>query len=231
MSKSYYVIQSAEKSADIYIFGDIVPVEMFKEDVSAKSIVEQINRMDVETLNVYIDSYGGAVSEGWAIYNALRKHPATVNTYGCGFVASAALYPFLAGDNRYASNLSAYYLHQVMISVQGYPEELRTAANEAEMFTDIGINAFVERTNMDEKTVRDLMENETWLTPMQALEYGIATSITTDNTQKYTQSARSQILQQVVKKHVAKTVEIEKKTPEKQTSINIMSMFAKILND
>ena len=55
-----------------------------------------------------------------------------------------------------------------MISVQGYPEELRTAANEAEMFTDIGINAFVERTNMDEKTVRDLMENETWLTPMQA---------------------------------------------------------------
>ena len=65
MSKSYYVIQSAEKSADIYIFGDIVPVEMFKEDVSAKSIVEQINRMDVETLNVYIDSYGGAVSEGW----------------------------------------------------------------------------------------------------------------------------------------------------------------------
>lgn len=75
-----------------------------------------------------IDSYGGAVSEGWAIYNALLQHPAKINTYGDGFVASAALFPFLAGDNRYASNLSAYYLHEVLVSACGYADDLRAAA-------------------------------------------------------------------------------------------------------
>ena len=230
MKQSYYAIQRADDSANIYIFGDIVPVEIFEEDVSANRIVKQIGDLDVGTLHVYIDSYGGSVSEGWAIYNALREHPATVNTYGSGFVASAALYPFLAGDNRYASSLSAYYLHQVMISVQGYPEELRTAANEAELFTDIGINAFVERTNMDAQTVRELMEKETWLTPMQALEYGIATAVTADNVQKYTQNARQQILQRLFTENTTKDTKERNKPPKRQTTNTIMNMFTDILN-
>ena len=104
----YFAIQQAERTADIYIFGDIVPFAFFEGDVSAHSIVQQIQELDVDTIRVHIDSYGGAVSEGWAIYNALREHPAKIVTFGDGFVASAALYPFMAGDERYASNLSAY---------------------------------------------------------------------------------------------------------------------------
>ena len=140
-------------------------VPWFDGDVSANSLEKQIKDLDVDEIRVHIDSYGGAVSEGWAIYNALRQHPAKVITYGDGFVASAALYPFLAGDERIASNLSAYYLHQVMVSAEGYADELRAAANEAEMMTEIGINAFVERTKMAADDVRALMEAETWLSP------------------------------------------------------------------
>ena len=174
--KKYFSIQQLDRAADIYIFGDIVPLEMRPGDVSANGIVERIKQLNVDEIRVHIDSYGGSVSEGWAIYNALRQHPAKVTTFGDGFVASAALYPFLAGDERIASNLSAYYFHRVSIATEGYADELRKAADEAEQMTEIGISAFVERAGMEESAVRELMEAETWLTPAQALDYGKATN-------------------------------------------------------
>lgn len=205
--KKYYAIQQAGRAADLYIFGDIVPFEVFDGDVSAAGIVDEIKDLVVDEIRVHIDSYGGAVSEGWAIYNALRQHPARVVTYGDGFVASAALYPFLAGEERVASNLSAYFFHRVSIRVEGYSDELRAAADEADMMTDIGISAFVERTNMDEAEVRRLMDGETWLTPAQALEYGLATSIHKDDGLPVAQDAKKSIMQRLLR------AESEEKAP------------------
>ena len=123
-----------------------------------------------------------------------------MTTYGDGFVASAALYPFLAGDNRIASNLSAYYLHRVSIAADGYSDDLRKAADEADQMTEIGISAFVERTGMDENDARNLMEAETWLSPDQAMKYGIATAIADDNVMLVVQDAKKSIMQRVLNK-------------------------------
>lgn len=196
--KKYYAIQQAGRTADLHIFGDIVPFALFGSDVSAHSLKEQIEGLDVDEIRVHIDSYGGAVSEGWAIYNALRQHPAKVTTYGDGFVASAALYPFLAGDDRIASSLSAYYFHQVSVAAEGYADDLRAAADEAEKMTEIGIQAFVERTSMTGGEVRTLMDAETWLTPAQALEYGLATSIHKDDGLPVAQDAKKSIMQRLL---------------------------------
>lgn len=197
--KKYFAIQQLERSADIYIFGDIVPFAWYESDVTAASIVKQIQNLDVDEIRVHIDSYGGSVSEGWAICNALRQHPAKVTTYGDGFVASAALYPFLAGDERYASNLSAYYFHQVSVSANGYADDLRAAANEAETMTEIGIQAFVDYAGMDAQEVKNLMDAETWLSPSEALEKGLATAILADDSVGFAQDAKRQILQRVLR--------------------------------
>lgn len=199
MSKKHFAIQQADRIADVYIFGDIVAPEIFPGEVSADGFRQQIETLDVDEIRVHIDSYGGYVSEGWAIYNALRQHPAKIVTYGDGFVASAALYPFLAGDERIASNLSAYYFHRVIMAAEGYADDLRAAADQADTLTDVGINAFVERTNMSADDVRALMESETWLTPDQALEYGLATSITADEAMPIAQAAKKAIMQKVFK--------------------------------
>ena len=232
MGKQYYAIQQAQREADIYIFGDIVPFEFFEGDVSAHGITQQIKDLDVDQINVHIDSYGGAVSEGWAIYNALKNHPAKVVTYGDGFVASAALYPFMAGDERYASNLSAYYFHQVWISASGYADELRAAANEAELMTEVGLNAFTDNTGMTADEVRELQKSETWLTPSEALERGIATAILADTAPKHAQDAKRQILQRVLDKAPAPEripePEPEQKEPpqeEEKTTPSIMQML------
>ena len=197
--KKYYAIQQLDRGADIYIFGYIVSYPRTEQgEASGMSIVNQIKNLDVDEIRVHIDSYGGSVSEGWAIYNALRQHPAKIVAYGDGFVASAALYPFLAGDERIASSLSAYYFHQVMVSASGYADDLRAAADKAEKMTEIGIQAFVERTSMTDGEVRALMEAETWLTPAQALEYGLATSIHKDDGLPVAQDAKKSIMQRLL---------------------------------
>lgn len=195
MSKRFYAIQQLERHADLYIFGDIVPYEYFPGDVSAAGIVEELKGLDVDVIDVHINSCGGSVAEGWGIYTALVNHPAKVVTHGEGFVASAALYPFLAGEERYANTLSAYYFHQVMTGADGYAKDLRAAADEAEILTEIGIQAFVERAGMDADTVRRLMENETWVTPEQALDYGLATGLEQDAGPAFAQSVRKSMIQ------------------------------------
>ena len=230
-NKQFFAIQQLDRGADIYIFGDIVSYPWTElGEASGMSIVNQIKNLDVDEIRVHIDSYGGSVSEGWAIYNALRQHPAKIVAYGDGFVASAALFPFLAGDERIASSLSAYYFHQVMVEARGYASDLRAAADEAEKMTEIGINAFVERTGMDADQVRQLMEAETWLTPAQALDYGIATSITQDSALPVAQDAKKAIMQRVLNPPEEKTeTKPEEKPKEEPAEKTLMQALAEII--
>lgn len=230
-NRKFYAIQQADRAADLYIFGDIVSYPWTEQgEASGMSIVNQIKNLDVDEIRVHIDSYGGSVSEGWAIYNALRQHPAKIVAYGDGFVASAALYPFLAGDERIASSLSAYYFHQVMVAASGYADDLRAAADEAEKMTEIGINAFVERTGMDADQVRQLMQAETWMTPAQALDYGIATSITQDAALPVAQDAKKAIMQRVLNPPEEKTeTKPEEKPKEEPAEKTLMQALAEII--
>lgn len=196
--KEYYSIKQRGREADIYIFGDIELYQWIESDVTAYSIAKQIGDIDADVINVHIDSYGGYISEGWAIYNALRNHPAKIKTYGDGFVASAALYPFLAGDERYASSVSAYFMHNGITSASGNAEDLRSAADVVETMTEIGKQAFIDRAGMDEETVTALMDAETWLTPEMALEYNIATAIVADKAPTYAQSVKKSIMQKLI---------------------------------
>ena len=246
--KPFYALQKYENSADIYIFGDICEFSWWDEDVTPTGIIKEIKDLDVDQINVHIDSYGGAVSGGWAIYNALKQHKAKIATYADGFVCSAALYPFLAGDERYASNVSGFYLHEVSTGAWGYADDLRAAAEEAEKLTEIGVNAFVDIAGMDRDTVKQLMEAETWLTPQEALSYNIATAVITKADSGAGQSALKKILQKLMtkapvsvteaeqdeKQQKPKTAKEEKeipgKEPETQPENSLMKAVAGIFN-
>lgn len=204
-SKRFFAVQQADRQADIYIFGDITPYRWVENDVSAMSLAQQIKSLDVDRINVHIDSYGGSVSEGWAIYNVLLQHPAKVVTYADGFVASAALYPFMAGDERIASTLSAFFFHEVMTGAEGYAKDLRAAADMAEIMTDIGLSAFTDRAGIPAEEVRHMMSEETWLNPWDALEKGIVTMVEQDAGSKFTQSAKQAVMARFVQSAVART--------------------------
>jgi len=97
----YYALEKNGKEADIYIFGDITSWEWYENDVSSYSLVKEIRALgpDVKQINVHINSYGGEVAEGLAIYNTLKNHKAKVRTIVDGFACSAASVVFMAGDN------------------------------------------------------------------------------------------------------------------------------------
>lgn len=223
MPKPYFDFQQAGEQADIYIFGDITSFPYVESDVSAFRLAHQLEQSEnLAEINIHVDSYGGEVSEGFAIYNAIRNKNAHVKTYADGFVASAAIYPFLAGDERVANNVSAFYFHPVIGGQYGYAEDLREAADELDKLTEIGLGAFTA-AGMKEQAARDLINSKTWYAPEAVLEMGLATSIQKQGDSKTAmQSVRSLIVRQML----AVPAPPAKKPEEKKSTL--FELFAKI---
>lgn len=223
MPKPYFDFQQAGEQADIYIFGDITSFPCVESDVSAFRLARRLEQSEnLAEINIHVDSYGGEVSEGFAIYNAIRNKNAHVKTYADGFVASAAIYPFLAGDERVANNVSAFYFHPVIGGQYGYAEDLREAADELDKLTEIGLGAFTA-AGMKEQAARDLINSKTWYAPEAVLEMGLATSIQKQGDSKTAlQSVRSLIVRQML----AVPAPPAKKPEEKKSTL--FELFAKI---
>lgn len=199
MNKYYYMATSG-READIYIFGDITSWEWFESDVSSYTLAQEIKGLDVDTINVHINSYGGEVAEGLAIYNMLRNHKARVRTICDGFACSIASVIFMAGDERVMSNASLLMVHNAWQYTYGNAEQLRKAADDLDVITQASINAYMSGVSITEAELKRLLDEETWLLPTDALDKGFATSITADATTagKAAASARK-ALQAIVK--------------------------------
>lgn len=226
MPKPYYQLQTAGQAADIYIFGDIVDDAYWGSETSPYSLVNQLNSLapDVTEIALHIDCYGGSVSAGWGIYNALRQRPGvTVRTYADGFVASAAIYPFLAGKERFANSVSAFYFHPVLSGAYGYADELRAEADAADKLTEIGRQALVDVAGLSQDAAQALLDSKTWYSPQQMLDMGIATAITgKSDAAGAQQSARTAVIRQLLAKSAAPAV-----PPVKPEQPSLMQLLAK----
>jgi len=177
--KKYYALETKGKEANIYIYGDIVSWEWFESDVSSYTLAKEIENLpkDIEVINVFINSYGGEVAEGLAIYNALRRHKAKVKTYCDGFACSAASVVFMAGDERIMSSASLLMIHNTWMYVTGNADELRKQADDLEKINQAAIEAYLAHISITGEALKKLLDDETWLLPAEALEMGFATTI------------------------------------------------------
>lgn len=196
--KFYQLTQNDDDNADLYIFGDIStwPSDYFG-DKSAWSIVKELKECTAKNLNVHINSYGGDVSEGLAIFNILRNHSAKVTTYCDGFACSAASVVFMAGEERIMSPASLLMVHNAWTVAMGNAEELRKTADDIEAITQASINAYKTVSLLSEEEIKELMDNETWILPEQAKEWGFATAINEEETDGVKQSAFGLIMQKL----------------------------------
>lgn len=228
MPKPYFDMQQSGEEANIYIYGDITRYIWEDSDVSAFRLANQLEKAgNLAEINVHVDSFGGDVSEGFAIYNALRAKNAQITTHADGFVASAAIYPFLAGTQRIANNVSAFYFHPVIGGGRGYAEDLREAADELDKLTEIGLGAFTN-AGMKEQAARDLINSKTWYSPEAVLEMGLATSIQKGaRGDVATQSVHDMLIRQTL----AVPSPVPKKPPQEPPALpqnNLMSLFSKL---
>lgn len=220
--KKYYSLETNQqtRTADLYIFGDIVdPLETglneaFGVDIgesSGLSIVKDIQGLDVDTINVHINSMGGYTNEGLAIYNVLKNHSAKVNTIVDGFACSAASIVFMAGDTRTMNSASALMIHNAWTEVNwtGNGAQLREQADQqADMLDKISQaagNAYMERVNISRNQLDTMLDGEshegTWILPDDAVKMGFATAVSSAAASSVAnQSAMQQVLQKVMAK-------------------------------
>lgn len=182
----YQIVENAEtRTADINIYGDITSAaELYRNwgcsegEVSARDVKQAIEGLDVDTINVYINSYGGEVAEALAIYSSLKRHSAQIHTFCDGFACSAATIVFCAGDVRTMGAIALLMIHNCM-SYLGYAnsEEMRKAAEDNDKINQSSIEAYKSVCNLTEDEIKEKMNAETWLTAQECLDFGFATEI------------------------------------------------------
>ena len=198
--KQYFSLVKSQNEATINIYGDITSWAWTElGEVSAYNLSRQLEELqDVSVIHVHISSYGGEVKEGLAIYNALRAHKAKVITYCDSFACSIASVIFMAGDERIMNAASLLMVHNAWTYAEGNAAELRKQADDLEVITSASVEAYKVRASISEKEIRKLMDNETWIAPDKAVEYGFATGIVEEKSDKASQNARTKLFQMVI---------------------------------
>lgn len=204
MKRNYFSLEKTKQTATINIYGDITSWAWEElGEVSAVNLSKQLEALgDVDQIDVYINSYGGEVAEGLAIYNALKRHKAKVTTYCDGFACSIASVIFMAGDERIMNESSLLMIHNAWTYAVGNSEELRKQADDLEKITQASVEAYKSHSSLTEKEIKKLMDEETWILPTEALEYGFATTIDKPENKNASQNAFLQLFE-MIKAHQA----------------------------
>lgn len=187
--KKYYSLETSGNEADLYIFGDIESWPWREKDKDAYTIVKELQTMEVDHVNVHINSYGGDVSEGLAIYNTLKNSKARITTYCDGFACSAASVVFMAGDERIMNSASLLMIHNAWTYGYGNAEDFRKQAEDLDKITQASVNAYMSRIIITEDELKEKMDAESWLTAEEAMEDGFATKILEEEETGINQSA------------------------------------------
>lgn len=133
-TSNWYAIHArANRTAEVFVFGDIGE-SWSDETVSAKNFVAEIGKLSVDTLNVRINSIGGSVPDGLAIYNALQRHPARVAVSIEGVAASIASLIAMAGNEIAIAENALLMIHAPWGMVSGNAERLREHADLLDRF-------------------------------------------------------------------------------------------------
>ena len=207
-----------DNTSELLIYGDIRKKNLFEiffgEEVdegrtSALELSEILNQIDTPNLTVRINSYGGVVSEGLAIYNLLKSFKGNVKTIVDGFACSAASVIFMAGKERVVPESSLLMIHNAWTSAEGDHNDLRKAADDLEKITQPSVNIYCSVTGQSEEQIKKWMDKETWITSDEALKYGFATS-----TEKDTESNQSFEIKSL-KKLIMRNKELEGMIEEK----------------
>lgn len=228
--KPIYQLKTKDDNAELYIYGDIASdsYKWSESDISANDIVNQLQSVNANKIDVYINSYGGEVAQGLAIYNALKRHKAKVTTYVDGFACSIASVIAMAGDVRKMYDNSLLMIHNAWTTACGNVEELLKQAEDLKTINDATKKAYLEVVNIDEAELTALLDAETWLTAEKAVEMGFATEIVAAKKSEKASASAQNIICALLTKAAEGEPEEEEEEPEEAAG---EGDFEKVLSD
>ncbi len=165
-----------ETSADLYFYGDIVSswwgawedTDQYPDKV--KNFLDEAKGKD---LNIYVNSGGGNVFAGMAIYNMLKRHQGYKTVYVDGVAGSISSVIALAGDKIVIPNNAYLMVHKPWTWAQGNANDLREQADILDTIEKGILNVYEEnkKEDVDMETIEELVNNSTWLTGNEASKY------------------------------------------------------------
>lgn len=164
--------------------GDTTEVLLYDEigasywgGTDAKSFAEQMANVSTANIHVRINSPGGNVLDGIAIYNTLKDHDAHVITEVDALAASIASIIMLAGDERRIADNAMVMIHNASTIAVGDAATFRRTADLLDKWNDTLIDTYVRNTGNEFGQVKDWMNEETWFGAEEAKEHGFVTAV------------------------------------------------------
>lgn len=177
----------------LYIYDDVTAYgdfdwftwEYTESETSAEYFRKALAEIpETDTIELHINSNGGSVKEGVAIYNQLKqKKCKEIVAYVDGFAYSIASVILQAADRRIMGLGTSLLIHNMWISIAGNAEDLRKAADDLDVLMQSNRQIYLEKATITEEELIDLMNKESYLTPDQAIEMGFADELATEGSE------------------------------------------------
>lgn len=243
--KIQFLFKQENNKYQIYIYDDVEEDGKFdwntwqykESETSAKYFQEKLAEIPEDAeIELFLNSNGGSVKEGTAIYNQLKRHKAHKTGYVDGVAHSIAFVILQACDHRVMGEGTSALLHEMWACVAGNAKQLRTEADQLDDLMVASRQLFMLRAkNITEDELKVMMEKETMLTPDKALEYGFIDEIAgrKENVPEGVQQAAADIQKLRDKMNGNNFSEVleefkklaERKQPEPKNEVSAMDAF------
>ncbi|WP_413722687.1 head maturation protease, ClpP-related [Sodalis sp. RH24] len=167
-------VKAASTSDNTISIFDIIGQDFWGDGVTANRIAGALRSMDGKDVTVNINSPGGDMFEGLAIYNLLREHSGKVTVKVMGIAASAASVIAMAGDEVQIGRGAFLMIHNCWVAVMGNRNDLIRAAADMEPFDKAMADIYTARSGLAADDVATMMDNETYISGSDAVEKGFA---------------------------------------------------------
>jgi ATP-dependent Clp protease, protease subunit len=165
-----------DNTADLYFYGDIVSDwtgAWDDTDQHPENIKNFLDGVKGKDLNIYVNSGGGSVFSGLAIYNMLKRHQGHKRVFVDGLAASISSVIMLAGDEIVIPSNAFVMIHKPWNGMMGNATDFRKMADDLDAIEEGIINVYADnlREGVDIETIRQMVNEETWLNGKEAAQY------------------------------------------------------------
>ena len=205
----------SENETEMYIYGDIRKPDIIEkwlglqtEDLTdSYTLKDALQMVDTPNLTVRINSYGGDVSEGLAIYSLLSDFKGHLKTIVDGFACSAASIIFMAGEERVVPENGLLMIHNAWTEARGDSNVMEKVAEDLRKITQPSLNIYTKKTKLSEQQIKEKMDKEEWITSQEAYEWGFST--TQEKKGEYMQALEADFVHNLVMKNKKLQKELE----------------------
>lgn len=177
----FQIRAAGEDKAEVLIYGDIGQ-NWYGDGVDAKNFVTELQQLDVSNIDVRINSYGGSVSDGIAIHNALRRHAANVTVIIEGVAVSIASLIAMAGDTVKMGDNSLFMVHAPWSYAAGNSKELREFADVLDIYAEAMAASYMRKTGKTRDEIMQLLTDgvDHYYLASEAMAEGFVDVVTAD---------------------------------------------------